>query len=316
MKNMLGVVVGCSMLVVAGVVLTQSMHSNSRLGKDIKGDISELSSSGFSESEQCTSEVVDGIVRVCCGTPYTAYYNCTNYSNTFHNECDRLGINCTTVTIQCPGSGHAANAVFFPETGEWCLVEPQNGNVGPCGNSPSDISGDGICDFMGVNSGTNSSGCSCSIASVSDDPVRPNTDVDLCSETSLSMFACVTCCAQRHESQDPHADADDWYRDCYNACSSNSYSSDSYTPFSSWSSSFSSISACANSSNCAVGFISGSCDPSTCLQEFNTGSCDVNNHCAVVQLRCNDQSTCSRSTVTPVSTSSSISSSSWRSYGF
>jgi len=146
--------------------------------------------------------------------------------------------------------------------------------------------------------------------------LRSSDGTRICAEDTLSNFACITCCAEAYgvnQGAWNSSAREAFFNSCFNHCNSSFSSSTSsqYSPSSSWSSSFSSYSACASPVNCARGF-TGGCRTSDCLQTFNTGYCIASGLCAIVDVRCLDQTSCFRSSSSsvPSSTSSSRRSSS------
>lgn len=156
----------------------------------------------------CTITRVDRAVQRCCqrNGPYSAFNNCTTFSNTFHNICDDKGIMCRSLTASCAGAGvgHAFNMVHI-STGEWCFVEPQasrgNSVRTPCFADPDHPTPAALCAIMDV-SLSDAGTCPCTIGNNSSTPLPSNRDpLASCAtsgtftgRTQATFDACSRCC--------------------------------------------------------------------------------------------------------------------------
>ncbi len=185
----------------------------------------------------CTVEEIDGVVKECCRQtgPYGPYSNCTTFSRNAHQICDREGINCRTVSIACPGSGHRMIMVLLDD-GLWHLVEPQDDlsgdpTRGPGFSDPSSPSPEAICASRGVPLRPDGT-CPCSVTTVSTEPLPDNTNpITSCAldpsmkpqpyeDPQRVMFSCLRCC--RNKVQPPMRWPDrvtsQWWSSCRDAC--------------------------------------------------------------------------------------------------
>lgn len=161
---------------------------------------------------QCTITRVDRAVQRCCqrNGSYSAFNNCTTFSNTFHNLCDDKGIMCRSVTASCAdaGVGHAFNMVHL-SSGEWCFVEPQSGSgnsvITPCFADPARPSPAALCAIMGARLAGDGT-CPCTVNQNSTTPLPSNRDpLAACAtsgtyvgRTDATFNACAACCVTRN----------------------------------------------------------------------------------------------------------------------
>lgn len=217
--------VGVTMIVMAGVVVSQQTHID--MTKMLRGEVYD-SSSSYSEyassvetessssysynegaTEFCELKIVNGILQQCCKstTPYNVFHTCRQYSDTFDTLCEQAGLNsCDEVSIRCDDEkvGHRVNTVQID--GKKCYVEPQSGVIG-C--EPDNTEEELICAAMGK-----SAPCECHVSASGDMDPSDHTVCALDSSPTDSRQSCYDCCERNAEYHRERGDplVDQWVR--------------------------------------------------------------------------------------------------------
>jgi hypothetical protein len=234
---------------------------------------------GLTDPKSCELKVVDGIIKQCCMTGYSMYYNCSHFAGTFVSLCKEQNLDCKYLSIYCPKDkynpveyAHAINTAVID--GKLCLVEPQ-GNVLSCDVDTPEKMKTAICKSRGY-----PPDCSCT---TEEKAIIPNYDFASCAlKTPIDRDrakpgACKVCCDEYIEyikavgaDKPNQTTVEQWRLDCYSACND---VRPSY--------------ACPG--NCRAGFFPSSCNRKTCRQQYNIGRCATNNTggaCKVIDRQC------------------------------
>lgn len=244
-------------------------------GSSDDGSLSSSYSGGFQSSqpigfEQCQMKIVNGILQKCCKTPYSIYYTCRQFTDTFVQLCLQAGVSCSSIHIWCPPvDSHVIGQAVID--GLLCLVEPQ-GDIVSCDVGTEEKYAAALCTAMGK-----PSGCNCSVV-VGNSSSNGSVDTE---DTSMCALKFVDALKQ------PNPNVVNLLNDCQNCCNDEIvfYQDLGYPFVGAW------LQACLTScnsvvngkpcpptssgfQNCGAGFVADTCNPATCEQTYNTGLCN------------------------------------------
>lgn len=178
---------------------------------------------------------VTGIVGLCSKEikPDTPGIDQT-YTAMFQGQCNLAGESCVSLRSLCnEGSAdqlrHSFNMILNKVTGEWCMVEPQNGTyrcLKPRGHKkPSDVD---LCEFLkdaikdpSLNFYSDNT-CKCKLVGGIPEVgqiIMPETASYACAQNMKTLSECNTCCSTAGTGffQDDDARAK-WETDCTGSC--------------------------------------------------------------------------------------------------
>lgn len=195
---------------------TKPTSSNATDFKETKPNI--LSATANIDSPKtCHSKLVGEILQICCESEYIdGVYNCQNFAAQFQGQCNLNGVTCRTVGASCTDNdgnslgAHRFNSVFLPEKMQWCIVEPQGGDlICPVSSPPTS---DDVCKLWKQNGWDQGKGCKCEVRPAEVGEIgMPSTYTFYCALNRDNLEDCNSCC-NTNGTDEP------WKVECKSSC--------------------------------------------------------------------------------------------------